>query len=96
MPSTSPIAQPVRQCRVALSATAQLASRWWCSCVVMARSLTVPPRGMLVRPMPSIRRQLATFFAVLAVLYAGGFIAGQFIETGEDSHGGGDRQHERR
>ena len=34
--------------------------------------------------MPSIRRQIATFFAVLAVLYAGGFIAGQFIETGDD------------
>ena len=38
-----------------------------------------------LREMPSIRRQLATFFAVLAVLYAGGFIAGQFIETGEDA-----------
>ena len=34
--------------------------------------------------MPSIRRQFATFFAVLAVLYAAGFIAGQFIDTGED------------
>jgi hypothetical protein len=36
----------------------------------------------------SIPRQLATFAAVLAVLYTGGFIAGQFIETGheEDSH----------
>jgi hypothetical protein len=34
--------------------------------------------------MNSIRRQLATFFAVLAVLYAGGFIAGQFIESGDD------------
>jgi hypothetical protein len=45
---------------------------------------------------PSIRRQLATFFAVLAVLYAGGFIAGQFIDAGEDDHGGGDRKHERR
>jgi hypothetical protein len=29
--------------------------------------------------MHSIRRQLITFFAVLAVLYAAGFIAGQFI-----------------
>ena len=38
--------------------------------------------------MPSIRRQLATFFAVLAVLYAAGFIAGQFIETGEEERGG--------
>jgi hypothetical protein len=38
----------------------------------------------------SIPRQLATFAAVLAVLYTGGFIAGQFIETGhgEESHGG--------
>jgi hypothetical protein len=45
---------------------------------------------------PSIRRQLATFFAVLVVLYAGGFIAGQFIDAGEDDHGGGDRKHERR
>jgi hypothetical protein len=36
--------------------------------------------------MSSIRRQFATFFAVLAVLYAAGFIAGQFIETGEDDH----------
>ncbi len=34
--------------------------------------------------MPSIRKQLATFFAVLAVLYAGGFVAGQFIETGDE------------
>ena len=50
---------------------------------------------MLAFPrMPSIRRQLATFFAVLAVLYAGGFIAGQFIDTGEDAHSGGDEQHE--
>jgi hypothetical protein len=32
--------------------------------------------------MHSIPRQLATFAAVLAVLYTGGFIAGQFIETG--------------
>lgn len=46
--------------------------------------------------MPSIRRQLATFFAVLAVLYAGGFVAGQFIETGEDAGHGGGEQHERR
>ena len=38
--------------------------------------------------MPSIRRQLAIFFAVLAVLYTAGFIAGQFIETGEDEHDG--------
>ena len=30
--------------------------------------------------MGSIRRQIATFFAVLAVLYAGGFIAGQLID----------------
>jgi len=30
--------------------------------------------------MPSIRRQLITFFLVLAVLYAAGFVAGQFIE----------------
>ena len=39
--------------------------------------------------MHSIPRQLATFAAVLAVLYTGGFIAGQFIETGhgEESHG---------
>jgi hypothetical protein len=38
--------------------------------------------------MHSIPRQLATFAAVLAVLYTGGFIAGQFIETGheEESH----------
>ncbi len=38
--------------------------------------------------MSSIPRQLATFAAVLAVLYTGGFIAGQFIETG-GGHGGG-------
>jgi hypothetical protein len=36
------------------------------------------------RTMGSIRRQLATFFAVLLVLYAAGFIAGQFIETGDE------------
>jgi hypothetical protein len=34
--------------------------------------------------MHSLRRQLATFFAVLAVLYAGGFAAGLIIEDGED------------
>jgi hypothetical protein len=34
--------------------------------------------------MHSIRRQLATFFAVLAVLYAGGFVAGLIIESGQD------------
>ena len=33
--------------------------------------------------MGSIRRQIATFFAVLAVLYAGGFIAGQLIDEPE-------------
>jgi hypothetical protein len=38
--------------------------------------------------MSSIPRQLATFAAVLAVLYTGGFIAGQFVETG--SHGSDD------
>jgi hypothetical protein len=38
----------------------------------------------------SIPRQLATFAAVLAVLYTGGFIAGQFIETGhgDETHAG--------
>ena len=35
--------------------------------------------------MNSIPRQLATFAAVLAVLYTGGFVAGQFIETGGHS-----------
>jgi len=35
--------------------------------------------------MSSIPRQLATFAAVLAVLYTGGFIAGQFVETGGHS-----------
>jgi len=56
------------------------------------------PLGVCYAPfMPSIRRQLATFFAVLAVLYACGFIVGQFIETGEDAgHGGAGEQHERR
>jgi hypothetical protein len=44
--------------------------------------------------MPSIPRQLATFALVLAVLYAAGFVAGQFIETGHGKemsggHGGG-------
>ena len=34
--------------------------------------------------MHSIRRQLITFVAVLAVLYAGGFVAGLIIEAGED------------
>jgi len=34
--------------------------------------------------MHSIRRQLVTFFAVLAVLYAGGFAAGLIIENGDD------------
>ena len=45
--------------------------------------------------MPSIRRQLVTFFAVLAVLYAIGFAAGQFIDTGEDAHGGGETHESR-
>jgi len=44
--------------------------------------------------MQSIPRQLATFFAVLALLYTAGFIAGQFIDTeprGEErtTHDGG-------
>ncbi len=34
--------------------------------------------------MPSVKRQLATFFAVLAVLYAGGYVAGTIIESGDD------------
>ena len=42
--------------------------------------------------MHSIPRQLATFAAVLAVLYTGGFIAGQFIDTG--GHSGGAMEHE--
>ena len=47
------------------------------------------------RRVSSIPRQLATFAAVLAVLYTGGFIAGQFIDTGThggdtmEGHGGG-------
>ena len=63
----------------------------------MTAQFSSTPQGYahVLAKMPSIRRQLATFFAVLAVLYAGGFIVGQFIETGEDAHGGGDRQHER-
>src|SRR5687768_2201081 len=43
--------------------------------------------------MNSIPRQLATFAAVLAVLYTGGFIAGQFVDTGAHS-GGDDMEHE--
>ena len=39
--------------------------------------------------MSSIPRQLATFAAVLAVLYTGGFIAGQFIDTGSHAEAGG-------
>ena len=38
--------------------------------------------------MPSIPRQIATFFAVLAVLYTGGFIAGQFVDTGHSQDEG--------
>ena len=41
--------------------------------------------------MSSIPRQLATFAAVLAVLYSAGFIAGQFIDT---SHGDDDMGHD--
>ena len=38
--------------------------------------------------MSSIPRQLATFLAVLAVLYAGGFVAGQLIDAdASDEHG---------
>ena len=37
--------------------------------------------------MSSIPRQLATFVAVLAVLYAGGAIVGQLIDDGTASHG---------
>ena len=42
--------------------------------------------------MSSIPRQLATFAAVLAVLYAGGWIAGSI--TGPTGHGGGDEMHQ--
>ena len=41
--------------------------------------------------MQSIPRQLATFFAVLALLYTAGFIAGQFIDAEPN---GGDKTHE--
>ena len=51
----------------------------------MARILAYPLGVCYRRNMHSIPRQLATFAAVLAVLYAGGFIAGQFIETGGHS-----------
>jgi hypothetical protein len=42
--------------------------------------------------MSSIPRQLATFAAVLAVLYAGGWIAGSII--GPTGHGGGEEMHQ--
>src|SRR5215212_3275366 len=58
----------------------------------MAQMLAYPPGVCYRRLMSSIPRQLATFAAVLAVLYTGGFVAGQFIDTG--GHSGGDMEHE--
>ena len=44
--------------------------------------------------MHSIPRQLATFAAVLAVLYTAGFIAGQFIDA--EPHGRDEMTHEQK
>jgi hypothetical protein len=41
-----------------------------------------------VRPMRSVPRQLATFAAVLAVLFAGGYAAGHVIDADSPHHGG--------
>src|SRR5262245_23337434 len=51
MPSTSPMAQPVRQWRVAATAVDHVesciepCSSWWCSCSLMPLSNLCTPRG---------------------------------------------------